>query len=73
MPFLMIISKKCNYSTCLLIDRVRYGACEIHTVAAFMGGIASQEAIKILTRQYVPLHQTFIYNGLQSVSGVFNY
>lgn len=49
---------------------VRYGGCEIHTTAAVMGGVASQEAVKLLTSQYVPLDNTFIHNGIAGVSGV---
>lgn len=45
----------------------------MHNIAAFMGGVASQEAIKVLTKQYIPLNQTFVFNGIESVSGVFKY
>uniref|UniRef100_A0A8D8T1H8 NEDD8-activating enzyme E1 regulatory subunit n=1 Tax=Cacopsylla melanoneura TaxID=428564 RepID=A0A8D8T1H8_9HEMI len=34
----------------------RYGGSELHAVSAFMGGCAAQEIIKILTRQYTPMH-----------------
>jgi len=47
-----------------LAEITRYGASEIHTVSAFIGGVAAQEVIKILTKQYVPLNNTFIYNGI---------
>lgn len=46
----------------------RYGAGEIHSVAAFIGGIAAQEVIKIITHQFVPLNNTFIYNAATSSS-----
>lgn len=45
----------------------RYGACELHNVAALIGGVASQEAVKIITHQYMPLNNTFIYNGVASI------
>lgn len=30
-----------------------------------------QEAVKVLTQQYVPLNNTFVYNGLASVGGSY--
>lgn len=41
----------------------RYGAGEVHSVAAFVGGVAAQEVIKIITHQFVPLNNTLIYNA----------
>ena len=45
-------------------------ASELHAVAAIMGGIAAQEAIKLLTGQFVPLAGTLIYNAMASTSSV---
>lgn len=42
----------------------RYGGAELHSVAAFMGGVASQEIVKILTHQFVPLNNTLIYSAM---------
>lgn len=47
----------------LLHEFVRCGAAELHSVAAFMGGVAAQEAIKLITQKWVPLNHTFLYNG----------
>lgn len=47
---------------------VRFGAGELHVVAAIMGGIAAQEAIKLLTCQFLPLKGTLIYNGMSGTS-----
>lgn len=41
----------------------RYGASEPHVIASILGGIVSQEAIKLATHQYVPVDNTFIYDG----------
>ena len=41
----------------------RWGGGEMHSIASVMGGVASQEAIKAITHQYVPLNNTFIFNG----------
>jgi NEDD8-activating enzyme E1 regulatory subunit len=51
----------------------RYGNAEIHNIASLMGGVASQEAVKIITGQYVPLDNTYIYNGIASVGGVYRF
>uniref|UniRef100_A0A3P8UGV1 NEDD8-activating enzyme E1 regulatory subunit n=1 Tax=Cynoglossus semilaevis TaxID=244447 RepID=A0A3P8UGV1_CYNSE len=42
----------------------RYGAAEPHTVAAFLGGSAAQEAIKIISHQFAPFCNTFVYNAM---------
>ncbi|KAI3457348.1 hypothetical protein Pfo_014011 [Paulownia fortunei] len=61
----------CNGSTLtedLINEMCRCGAAELHAVAAFIGGIASQEVIKLITRQFVPLSGTFIFNGIDHKS-----
>lgn len=50
-------------------EAVRYGACELHNIAAFLGGVASLEIIKLATKQWVPLNNTFIFNGING-SGI---
>ncbi|XP_029464060.1 NEDD8-activating enzyme E1 regulatory subunit isoform X2 [Rhinatrema bivittatum] len=49
----------------------RYGAAEPHTIAAFLGGAAAQEIIKIITGQFVIFNNTFIYNGMSQTSATF--
>ena len=39
-------------------------------MAAIMGGIAAQEAVKIITQQYVPINGTLIFNGIAGISAV---
>ncbi|KAK9133413.1 hypothetical protein Scep_012941 [Stephania cephalantha] len=61
----------CNGSTLmedLTNDMCRYGGAELHAVAAFVGGVASQEAIKLITKQFVPMTGTFIFNGIDQKS-----
>jgi len=36
-----------------------------------MGGVGSQEAIKLVTSQFVPLNNTFIFNGISCEGAVF--
>eukprot|EP00949_MAST-11_sp_MAST-11-sp1_P004607 g4607.t1 len=52
-------------------ELVRWGACEPHCIAAYMGGVAAQECIKLITRQYVPLNNTFIFNGINGAAGSY--
>jgi len=44
-------------------EMCRYGASELHPVASFIGGSAAQEVIKLITHQFVPFNNTYIYNG----------
>ena len=54
-------------------ELTRYGNAEIHTVASVVGGVASQESVKIITGQYVPLDNTYVFNGIVSVSGTYKF
>mmetsp|Transcript_1711 Transcript_1711/g.6086 ORF Transcript_1711/g.6086 Transcript_1711/m.6086 type:complete len:530 (-) Transcript_1711:40-1629(-) len=49
----------------------RYGRAQPHTMAALLGGVAAQEALKVLTRQFVPLRSHFLYNGHSSTGSTF--
>ncbi|ODM20199.1 hypothetical protein SI65_05187 [Aspergillus cristatus] len=39
---------------------------ELHNVSALAGGLVAQEALKVITRQYVPLDNTCIFDGVRS-------
>ncbi|KAL9188401.1 hypothetical protein ACHAXT_006779 [Thalassiosira profunda] len=52
---------------------VRYDEAEIHNIAAVVGGVASQEAVKLITGQYVPFDDTYVYNGIASTAGVYRF
>ena len=52
---------------------VRYDEAEIHNIAAVVGGVASQEAVKLITGQYVPFDDTYVYNGISSTAGVYRF
>jgi amyloid beta precursor protein binding protein 1 len=54
-------------------ELTRYGNAEVHAVASVVGGVASQEAVKIITGQYIPVDNTYIYNGIVSVGGVYKF
>lgn len=49
----------------------RYGGDELHNISAIIGGIGSQEIVKILTCQYICINHTIMYNGICGVSSVY--
>jgi len=51
-----------------LHEMCRYGGAELHAVAAFIGGCAAQEVIKLITKQYVPLDNTLIFNAINATT-----
>ena len=54
-----------------LAEMCRFGAGELHCVAAIIAGMAAQEAIKLLTKQFVPQSGTLVYNAMGSTTSVF--
>lgn len=54
-------------------EMCRYGGAEIHSVSAFLGGCIAHEVIKIVTKQYKPVNNTFIYDGASSNTAVFTF
>ena len=58
-----------NVLTKAHVDEItRYGAGIIQNVAAFIGGVAAQEASKIIVKQFVPLNNTLVFNGIAGVA-----
>lgn len=49
----------------ILEEICRYGASELHSISAFIGGCCAQEAIKLITHQYVPVDSVLVYNGIR--------
>jgi len=49
----------------------RFGGSQIHNTCAFIGGVAAQEIIKLVTRQWHPVDNTYIYNGITGTSAFF--
>lgn len=49
----------------------RFGAAELHAVAAVVGGVASQEAVKVIAKQYTPVNHTYLFNGIAATGAVF--
>ena len=55
----------------ILEELCRYGASELHSISAFIGGCCAQEAIKLITHQYVPVNNLLVYNGIRQSTSVF--
>lgn len=45
---------------------------EMHNISSATGGMVAQEAIKLLTRQYVPVEGVCVFDGIRSKAQVFN-
>lgn len=45
---------------------------ELHNIAAIMGGVASQEAVKIITHQFLPLNHTYLFNGIAGIAAAYD-
>ena len=52
-------------------EMTRYNNAEVHNIASVVGGVASQEAVKMITGQYIPIDGNYIYNGIAGVAGIF--
>jgi amyloid beta precursor protein binding protein 1 len=55
----------------ILEELCRYGASELHSISAFIGGCCAQEAIKLITHQYVPIDHVLVYNSIRQSTSVF--
>lgn len=44
----------------------RTGGVELHNISAVIGGMVAQEMIKIITKQYIPIDNTCIFDGIDS-------
>ena len=54
------------------IDEVkRAQGGELHNISSVTGGMVAQEAIKLLTKQYVPVDGVCVFDGIRSKMGVF--
>lgn len=49
-------------------ELVRSGGGELHNIASLTGGMVAQEIIKVIARQYVPVNNTCIFDGISSKS-----
>ncbi|EFP76651.2 uncharacterized protein PGTG_02112 [Puccinia graminis f. sp. tritici CRL 75-36-700-3] len=57
----------------VLKEMVRSAGCELPHISSIVGGLVSQEVIKHLTRQYVPMNGICIFDGYRSTTGVLEF
>ncbi|KAK4697489.1 NEDD8-activating enzyme E1 regulatory subunit, partial [Lecanoromycetidae sp. Uapishka_2] len=50
----------------------RADGAELHNVSALTGGMVAQEVIKVITKQYVPINNTCVFDGITSKTAVFD-
>jgi len=51
-------------------ELVRADGGELHNIAAATGGMVAQEVIKVITKQYVPVDNTCLFDGINSKTSV---
>ena len=49
----------------------RSGPGELHNISSLTGGMIAQEVIKIITKQYVPVDNCLVFDGIESASAVY--
>lgn len=52
----------------ILLEIFCHRSTNYHNICSIMGGIASQEILKIVTAQYIPLDNLIIYDGIRTIS-----
>ena len=72
------IFERCESSADLILagadfasSSIRSGGSELHNISALTGGMVAQEAIKIITKQYIPVDNVCLFDGITSKTGVF--
>jgi len=49
----------------------RAGSSELANIASLLGGMVSQEVIKLITEQYIPMNNSVIFDGVRSTSSSY--
>lgn len=58
------------WSHLLIFHRSRAGGAELHNIASLAGGLIAQEVIKAITKQYIPVDNTCLFDGVKSSTSV---
>ena len=45
-------------------ELVRWKGAELHTISSIVGGVTAQEVTKLIVHQYMPINNTFLYDGI---------
>jgi amyloid beta precursor protein binding protein 1 len=51
-------------------NRTRAGGAELHNIASLAGGMIAQEVIKVVTKQYIPVDNSCMFDGVKSLTEV---
>jgi len=65
------LTKQHGYMEQCIEEVKRAQGAELHNISSVTGGMVAQEAIKLLTRQYLPVEGTCVYDGIRAKVGVF--
>ena len=49
----------------------RANCAELHNISALTGGMVAQEVIKVITKQYIPIDNVCVFDGVSSKTAVF--
>ncbi|KAL8685119.1 MAG: hypothetical protein Q9218_007967 [Villophora microphyllina] len=55
----------------ILKEFIRADGAELHNISALTGGMVAQEIIKVITKQYIPIDNTCVFDGIASKSAIF--
>lgn len=55
----------------ILAELVRAKGGELHNISALTGGTLAQEAIKVITKQYIPIDNICVFDGVLGKTEVF--
>ena len=53
------------------MEMLRHNGLSIATTSAFLGGIAGQEVVKMITQKFIPVNNTLVYNGICSMAQMY--
>lgn len=52
-------------------EMCRAGNSQMHNVGAYIGGVLSQELVKLITHQWMPVNNTFVWSGYSAAAHAF--
>ncbi|KAL8714315.1 MAG: hypothetical protein Q9220_001646 [cf. Caloplaca sp. 1 TL-2023] len=55
----------------ILEEFIRADGAELHNISALTGGMVAQEVIKVITKQYIPIDNTCVFDGIGSRTEVW--
>lgn len=62
-----------HFSEWIKYQGIENQGMELHNISSVLGGMVAQEAIKVLTHQFVPLQHTYVYNGITGQAQVYDF